>query len=105
MKLIYVFDLDHTLCDLKKKSDGNWDYLNATPYVDRIHYVNKLFEQGNVIVIETARGSVSGFSWHQATYDQLNSWGLKFSELRTGIKFAADVYIDDKAINSEDFFN
>lgn len=105
MKLIYVFDLDHTLCDLKKKSDGSWDYLNAAPYVDRIHYVNKLFELGHVIVIETARGSVSGLSWYKATYDQLNSWGLKFSELRTGVKFAADVYIDDKAINSEDFFN
>jgi len=24
--------------------------------------------------------------------------------LRTGVKFAADYYIDDKAINSEEFF-
>ena len=38
------------------------------------------------------------------TYDQLTSWGLKFHELRAGVKFAADYYIDDKAINSEDFF-
>ena len=29
---------------------------------------------------------------------------LKFDLLRTGIKFGADYYIDDKAINSEDFF-
>ena len=32
-------------------------------------------------------------------------FGLKFNELRAGVKFNADFFIDDKGINSEDFFN
>lgn len=104
MKKIYVFDLDNTLCDTKKKEDGNWDYLNALPFVNRINKVNTLFEEGNYIIIETARGSVSKKNWYEETYKQLIKFGLKFNELRAGVKFNADFFIDDKAINSENFF-
>jgi CMP-N,N'-diacetyllegionaminic acid synthase len=100
----YVFDLDNTLCDTKKNSEGNWDYLNALPFSDRIEKVNKLFEEGNYIIIETARGCSSKKNWYIETYNQLISFGLKFNELRTGVKFNADFFIDDKAINSENFF-
>ena len=101
---IYVIDLDHTLCDTKRNENGNWDYLNATPFHERINKINHLFDSGNRIIIETARGCNSKRNWYVETYNQLIEWGLKFHELRTGIKFAADYYIDDKAINSEDFF-
>lgn len=103
--MIYVFDLDNTLCDTKKKEDGNWDYLNALPFVDRINVVNDLYDKGNRIIIETARGCVSKKNWYEQTYHQLISFGLKFHELRAGVKFNADFFIDDKAINSNDFFN
>tara|TARA_R100000655_G_scaffold103376_1_gene149798 strand:+ start:1870 stop:2193 length:324 start_codon:yes stop_codon:yes gene_type:complete len=101
----YVFDLDNTLCDTQKKPDGNWDYLEAKPFKDRIKIVNKLYEQGNYIIVETARGCVSKRNWYEKTYNQLVDFGLKFHELRTGVKFDSDYFIDDKAINSEDFFN
>lgn len=101
----YVFDLDNTLCDTKKKEDGNWDYLNAKPFQDRISIVNTLFEEGHYIIIETARGCVSKKNWYEKTFNQLVNYGLKFHELRTGVKFNADFFIDDKAINSNDFFN
>ena len=61
-------------------------------------------EEGNYIIIETARGFWTKRNWYCETYDQLTRWGLKFHELRTGVKYAADYYIDDKAINSEEFF-
>jgi len=101
----YVIDLDHTLCDTKKNSDGSWNYLQALPFPERIKKVNQLLEEENYIIIETARGFLTKRNWYVETYNQLISWGLKFHELRTGIKYAADYYIDDKAINSEDFFN
>jgi hypothetical protein len=101
----YVIDLDHTLCQTFKDSDGNWDYLNAVPISDRIEKVNDLWNSKNKIIIETARGCNSKRNWYEETYHQLVSWGLKFDILRTGVKFGADYYIDDKAINSEDFFN
>jgi hypothetical protein len=105
MKLTYVIDLDHTLCDTQKKEDGNWDYVGAKPFIDRILKINELYDKGNEIIIETARGCVSGKDWYETTFQQLQSWGLKFSKLRTGVKFAADFYVDDKGINSEDFFD
>jgi hypothetical protein len=103
--MIYVFDLDNTLCDTKKKEDGNWDYMNSKPFTERIKLVNNLYDEGNRIIVETARGCVSKNNWYEQTYHQLVSFGLKFHELRTGVKFNADFFIDDKAINSNVFFN
>ena len=96
----YVFDLDNTLC----KTDGS-NYIDATPLEDRIKKVNLLHEAGHTIIIETARGCVSGKKLFIQTMEQIKSWGLKFDTLRAGVKFSADFYIDDKGINSEDFFN
>ena len=41
---------------------------------------------------------------YDLTYNQLKSWGCKFHHLIMG-KPAGDVYIDDKGINDNDFFN
>jgi hypothetical protein len=102
--MVYVFDLDNTLCITNKNENGQWDYYNSVPLVERVKKVNKLFEQGNKIIIETARGNSSKIDWFSHTEKQLILWGLKFHELRTGVKFGADYYIDDRAINSELFF-
>ena len=67
--------------------------------------MNCCTSSGNKIIIVTARGCNSKRNWYEETYHQFVSWGLKFDILRTGVKFGADYYIDDKAINSEDFFN
>ena len=100
MSKIYVFDLDGTLCETK----GTF-YEKSTPIHSRINQVNKLYDDGNIIVVETARGSHSGRNWWYFTVDQLNSWGLKFHTLRTGVKFSGDFFIDDKGVNDKDFFN
>lgn len=105
MKKIYVIDLDHTLCETSRDHDGNWLYYNAIPLHKRIEFINRLWEEGNTIIIETARGSSSKINHYAETFDQLRSWGLKFHHLRTGVKFAADYYIDDKAVNADVFFD
>lgn len=97
--MIYCFDLDGTLCNT---IDGN--YEESLPYNDRIIKVNELYNEGHYIIIETARGSVTGIEWFDLTKSQLETWGLKFHELRVGVKKYADYYIDDKAINDKDFF-
>lgn len=101
----YVFDLDNTLCDTKQQSDGTWDYIGAPPIPGRIEKVNELFDAGHYIIVETARGNSSKKNWYEKTYQQLIDFGLRFHELRTGVKFIADIYVDDKAVNAEDFFN
>ena len=103
--MVYVFDLDNTLCDTRKGKDGRWRYFESTPFYDRIKVVNKLWDEGHTIIVETARGCNSKINYYEETFNQLRSWGLKFTTLRTGVKFGADYFIDDKGINSEDFFN
>ena len=97
--MIYCFDLDGTLCNTK----GN-NYSESTPKKDRIAVVNKLYDQGHTILVDTARGSVSGKNYFFFTLNQLKSWGLKFHTLRTGTKIGADVFIDDKGISDLNFF-
>ncbi|MAT49217.1 MAG: hypothetical protein CMA27_05250 [Euryarchaeota archaeon] len=93
---IFCFDIDGTLCS---KSPEN--YEDAVPYSDRIEQVNKLYDEGNSIIIFTARGSATGIDHKELTKNQLREWGLKYNELIFG-KPNADYYIDDK---SRDYFN
>ena len=97
---IYVFDLDNTLCH----TDGS-NYVDSKPIIERIKKVNELYDDGHTIIVETARGCVSGKNWFYKTIDQLKSWNLKFHTLRTGVKFNGDIFVDDRAVNSEDFFS
>ena len=97
-------DIDDTICyyeniDKTKKMD----YSQAKPYMGRINKINKLFDDGHKIVYWTARGTVTQKLWFNITYEQLKSWGCKFHELRMG-KPAYDLFIDDKNINSEEYF-
>jgi hypothetical protein len=98
--MIYCFDLDNTLCNTK----GNY-YEEATPKEERIAFVNKLYREGHTIIIDTARGCVSGKNWFYFTLEQLKGWDVKFHTLRTGVKFGADIFVDDKGFNDKDFFN
>lgn len=100
--LIFV-DIDDTIC-YYDNSNTTLDYSHAKPYDERIQKINKLYEEGNTIVYWTARGTKSGIRWFNITLEQLNKWGCKFNELRMG-KPAYDLFIDDKNINSETFFN
>lgn len=95
----YCFDLDGTLC-----TKENLDYNKSKPFIERINLVNKLYDDGHTILIDTARGSVSGINWEDLTKTQLKKWGVKYHKLRVGVKLDADIYIDDKGINDIDFF-
>ena len=97
----YCFDLDGTLC-----TQRTLDYENAEPFKERILMVNRLYDEGHYIMIDTARGSgaTKGKDWYDIAPYQIDSWELKYHELRTGVKFFADVYIDDKAELANTFF-
>jgi len=97
--IIYV-DIDETICYYEEKRDYNL----AKPYISRIEKINSLYDEGNIIVYWTARGTVTQEKWFNVTLKQLNSWNCKFHELRMG-KPLYDLFIDDKNINSETFFN
>jgi hypothetical protein len=96
-RLIYCFDIDGTLCTI---TDG--DYARAEPFADRIAMVNALHDAGHVIKLFTARGSTTGIDWRDLTAQQMETWGVRYHELILG-KPEADIFIDDKAFNAENW--
>lgn len=98
--MIYCFDLDGTLCSTR--TDGA--YQRAEPYRERIAKVNRLHADGHTIIINTARGSVTGESWLLRTREQLDAWGVQYHQLIVGVKPFAHAYVDDRAVNAVEFF-
>jgi len=94
--MIYCFDLDGTLC-----TNTYGKYLESIPYKTAIKEVNRLYDEGHTIIIDTARGGTSKIDWREKTEKQLQSWGVKYHQLRVGEKINADLFIDDKSINAE----
>lgn len=93
-----IIDIDGTIC-----SDTNGNYSKAKPLVDRIEHFNNLYDEGYEINYWTARGSNTGKDWSELTVRQLKSWGVKYHSLKLG-KPIYDFWIDDKAINVDDYF-
>jgi len=95
--MIYAFDLDGTICTTTK--DGN--YEEAVPYKLMVEVINKLYNEGNRIIIYTARGRYSGTDRSDLTKKQLIEWQVPYHELHS--KPGADIYIDDLAVHPDQF--
>lgn len=97
-KATYIFDLDGTLCTHEK------DYSKAKPLQKRIDFVNKLYDDGFGIIIDTARGSITKEDHLELTRKQLKEWGVKYHQVRVGVKFFGTHYVDDKGLSDKQFF-
>ena len=104
---VYVFDIYGTICT---NSKGN--YYDSEPLIGRIKIINELYENGNTIIFQTARGMGSSSNdfiaaadkWSEFTVSQLNCWGVKYHKIFFG-KPAGDIYVDDKGQNDIEFFS
>lgn len=97
-----TFDLDGTLCE----TNGT-DYAGAMPIPERIAKVNSLYDEGHTITIWTARGSGTGADHYELTRAQVARWGIRHHVLlvgKPGGKHPYDLFVDDKAVNSETYF-
>tara|TARA_B100000965_G_scaffold126678_1_gene105413 strand:+ start:267 stop:563 length:297 start_codon:yes stop_codon:yes gene_type:complete len=95
----FCFDIDGTICTI---TDGKYD--EAEPYPTRIEQLNKLHQEGNKVILFTARGTSTGIDWKNTTTKQLNKWGVKYDELIFG-KPEADFFVDDKATDLFNWFD
>jgi hypothetical protein len=93
--LIYV-DIDGTVC----RTEGG--YENAKPIPENIAKINKLYDEGNIIVYWTARGRTTGIDWTNLTATQLVKWGCKFHDVIMNQKPEFDRLIDDKSMRIEE---
>ena len=97
--VIYV-DIDETIC----QTPDSRDYTLSVPILDHIKKINRFYDSGHTIIYWTARGTVTGIDWREVTEKQFIKWGVKYHKLKFG-KPAYDLFVDDKNINSERFFN
>jgi len=99
MMTVYCFDIDGTIC-----TNTNGDYEHAVPFKEVIEKINALYDMGHKIVFYTGRGSTTGIDWYDFTRKQLKDWQVKYHELIMGKPYA-DLYIDDKGINTSEWQN
>jgi len=109
--MIYVFDLDGTICEPNLKySDTERRYAKAVPVPSVITRMIKLHEAGHTIIIHTARrmvthgGNVQNIILDvgKVTVTWLEHHKVPHNELVFGKPYG-DFYIDDKAVDVEDF--
>ena len=98
-KITFCFDIDNTICKTFSSK-----YNSSIPDKNAIKIINKLYEKGHTIKINTARYmgrnndniKKSKKKVYKKTLTQLNKWGLKYHKLFIN-KPSSDVYVDDKA--------
>ena len=108
----YCFDIDGTICTWVKGRD----YHKAKPMRARIKKVNELYDEGNHITYFTARAmgrfsdlphkyaqKEASLALRDLTEEQLAEWGCKYHRLLMG-KPHADIFVDDKGRDSEQYF-
>ena len=98
-------DIDETICFF----DGERVYEDAVPSYANIAKINKLHDDGWIVVYWTARGSSQPNNKERLAYlreltiSQLQKWGAKFHKLEMGDKKPLyDLIIDDKAKRIEE---
>ncbi len=96
-KLTFCFDIDNTICKTM-----NSQYEKSKPVRKAIKTINKLYENGHIIKIFTARymgRNRDNIKNKKKIYlkikNQIDKWGLKYNKLIIS-KPSADIYIDDK---------
>jgi hypothetical protein len=94
----YIVDIDGTIC-----TNTGGEYEKASPLEANIDKINRLYDEGNKITYWTARGSTTGIDWTDLTTQQLDEWGVRYTELRMK-KPDYDLFICDKAVNAETYF-
>jgi hypothetical protein len=86
--------IEQTICGLSNDS-------KLFPLKDRIERINELYEQGNQIHYWSSNNDNKDFV---EIFNRLKSWGCKFHRLSID-KPNYDLFVCDKAINPDDFFN
>lgn len=98
------FDIDNTIT----LWNNNRDYENFVPDTEMVSMINKLYDEGNIITLFTARGMGSvgpgriAIEILPALIKNLDKIGLKYHNLLTH-KPSYDWIVDDKAMPPDTF--
>lgn len=81
----WVIEIDGIICSQELNCE------NARPYINRIKFINELYDKGHTIVYFTTRTT----EMSEVTKNQFEKWGIKYSQLIFD-KPLADYYITNK---------
>lgn len=99
--MIICFDIDNVICKTNSKNN----YSKSKPIYNAILLINKLYDQGHIIKIYTARYmgrtneniNLVEKKYLNKTKYQLQKWKVKYHKLYMG-KPNFDLFIDDKSL-------
>lgn len=101
----FVFDIDGTICPIKKKDE---EYANLIPNVDIVNKMRELHNHGAKIVLYTSRnmnsydsnlGLINKFT-APILHDWLKKWDIPYDEIVFGKVWPGKkgFYVDDRSI-------
>jgi len=108
-----VFDLDDTICyPNHTEKDTYSKYALAKPNISLITSMRQLKDKGYYIIISSARrmvthdGDIDKITADvgQITIDWLKKYHVPYDELRFGKPYSSTWYVDDKAMDLNQFY-
>jgi capsule biosynthesis phosphatase len=108
--LTFVFDIDGTICPIKKKDE---QYIDLVPYKDIVDRIREYKVGGARIVLFTSRnmnsynGNLGMINAHTAKVmlEWLDKWDIPYDEIIYGKPWPGHrgFYVDDRSIRPDEF--
>lgn len=108
----FVFDIDGTLCPIKKKNES---YEDLIPYVNMVQRLRYYKENGAKIILFTSRnmnsynGSIGAINKYTARIllDWLDKWNIPYDEIIYGKPWPGHkgFYVDDRTVRPDEFLS
>ncbi len=108
----FVFDIDGTICPVKKKEER---YEDLVPYANVVEKMRYYKEQGAKIILLTSRnmntyqGNLGLINKHTARIllDWLEKWQIPYDEIVYGKPWPGHkgFYVDDRTVRPDEFLN
>ena len=108
--LTFCFDIDGTLCPIKKKEE---EYIDLVPYTDMIDKLREYKEGGAKIVLFTSRnmnsygGNIGLINANTAKVllKWLDKWDIPYDEIIYGKPWPGHkgFYVDDRTVRPDEF--
>ena len=111
-QLTFIFDIDGTICPIKKKEQT---YLELIPYSDIVEKIREYHNQGAKIILFTSRnmnsynGNIGLINANTAKilFEWLDKWGIPYDEIIFGKPWPGHngFYVDDRTVRPDEFLN
>lgn len=111
-RLTFIFDIDGTLCPIKKKDER---YEDLIPYKEMVDKIREYKEQGAKIILYTSRnmntykGNIGLINANTAkvVLEWLEKWDIPYDEIIYGKPWPGHngYYVDDRTVRPDEFLS